>query len=311
MSVFWVVAAMMMVIALVFLLPPLLRRESEITVARDALNIRIYQDQLNELGNDLKMGTISAAQFDQAGRDLQRKLLEDVPGDVQGRAIAKGSTGVAGATTGHTPGHTAPAFAGRWTALTIALLVPLLSTVLYLQLDHVRENVAVPPMADGSGGFSPQMMVQRLEQRLQEQPEDGAGWMMLARSYSALGRYADAREAYARALPLVGEQPELLADYAEVMALSSPNQDLSGRPTELTEKALALDHDNPKALWLSGMAAFQRLDYPKAAATWKRLLVLMPADVEGVQTVQQHIAEAEARAAQMGNTPNNKVKAKK
>lgn len=293
MSVFWIVAAMMLVIALVFLLPPLLRRESEITVARDALNIKIYQDQLNELGNDLKMGTISAEQFDQAGRDLQRKLLEDVPA------------------TGHTPGHTAPTFAGRWTALTIALLVPLLSTVLYLQLDHVRENAAVPPMADGSGGFSPQMMVQRLEQRLKEQPEDGAGWMMLARSYSALGRYADAREAYARALPLVGEQPELLADYAEVMALSSPNQDLSGRPTELTEKALALDHDNPKALWLSGMAAFQRLDYPKAAATWKRLLVLMPGDTEGLQTVQQHIAEAEARAAQMGNTRDDKVKAKK
>ena len=61
-----------------------------------------------------------------------------------------------------------------------------------------------------------------------------------------------------------------------VLALSSPNQSLSGEPTELFERALALDHDNPKAVWLSGMAAFEKQDYPKAAVTWQRLLTLMP-----------------------------------
>ncbi len=288
MSVFWVVAAMMIVIALVFLLPPLLRRESEVTVACDALNIKIYKDQLNELENDLKIGTISAGQFEQASRDLQRKLLEDVPGDAPPEPVQ------------------APRlFEGRSMALTLALIVPVLSIGLYLQLDHTRENrAAPPPMADGSGGFSPEMMVQRLEQRLKDNPGDGPGWLMLARSYSVQGRYADATEAYAKALPLVGEQPDLLTDYAEIMALSHPSQDLSGKPSELFTQALALDGNHPKALWLSGMAAFQQQDYAQAASTWRRLLTLMPADVEGLQTVRQHIAEAEDRASAAKPSPD-------
>ncbi|MDP1707938.1 MAG: c-type cytochrome biogenesis protein CcmI [Gammaproteobacteria bacterium] len=280
MSVFWVVAAMMLIIALVFLLPPLLRRESEATVARDTLNIRIYQDQLSELENDFKIGTISPGQFEQANRDLQRKLLEDVASDAP-----------------PAPGDAPRLFEGRSTALAIALIVPLLSIGLYLQLDHTRENRTAPPRADGSGGFSPEMMVQRLEQRLKDNPGDGSDWLMLARSYSVQGRYADATAAYAKALPLVGEQPDLLTDYAEMMALSRPNQDLSGKPSELFTQALALDGNHPKALWLSGMAAFQQQDYTRAASTWRRLLTLMPADVEGLQTVRQHIAEAEDRAS--------------
>lgn len=287
MSVFWVVAAMMMIIALVFLLPPLLRRESEATVARDTLNIRIYQDQLSELENDFKIGTISPEQFEQANRDLQRKLLEDVASDAP--SATEGSPRL---------------FEGRSTALAIALIVPLLSVGLYLQLDHTRENgAAPPPMADGSGGFSPEMMVQRLAQRLKENPEDGPGWLMLARSYSVQGRYTEATEAYARALPLVGEQPDVLTDYAEMMALSRPDQDLSGKPSELFAQALALDANHPKAIWLSGMAAFQQQDYTKAATTWRRLLTLMPADVEGMQTVKQHIAEAEDRASGVTQAP--------
>lgn len=291
MSVFWLVAAMMIVIALGFLLPPLLRRENEVTVTRDALNIKIYQDQLNELENDLKIGTISAGQFEQAGRDLQRKLLEDVSGDAGSQPEAAAVPGLGG---------------GRRTALVIALVVPLLSIGLYLQLDHTRERQTAPsPMADGSGGFSPEMMVQRLEQRLRDNPGDGAGWMMLARSYAVQGRFADAAEAYAKALPLVGEQPDLLTDYAEVMAMSRPNQDLAGKPSELFARALALNSDHPKALWLSGMVAFQQQDYAKAASTWKRLLELMPGDTEGMQTVRQHIAEAEARSAPAIKAPRN------
>ncbi|MCL4315825.1 MAG: c-type cytochrome biogenesis protein CcmI, partial [Gammaproteobacteria bacterium] len=75
MSAFWFVAALMLGIALVFLLPPLLRREQQAPVGRDALNAGIYRDQLAELENDLAAGGISKDQFEQAARDLQRKLL--------------------------------------------------------------------------------------------------------------------------------------------------------------------------------------------------------------------------------------------
>lgn len=291
MSVFWLVAAVMMIIALGFLLPPLLRRDNQVVMTRDALNVKIYQDQLSEIENDLNIGTISAGQFEQASRDLQRKLLEDVSGAVPAPTRA-----------------TARVIEGRGVAVAIALLVPLLSTVLYLQLDHVRENSAAQPMADGSGGFSPQMMVQRLEQRLKDNPADSEGWLMLARSYSVLERYTDARDAYAKALPLVDGNADLLADYAEAIVMSDPEQRITQQPVALFKQTLQLNANQPKALWFTGMMAFQEGDYPSAVTIWRRLEKLIPDDVEGSKVIRQGIAEAEARVALMGKTPGNKAK---
>lgn len=285
MSAFWFVAALMLIIALAFLLPPLLRREQQATVERDVLNAGIYRDQLIELENDLAAGNLSRDQFEQTARDLQRKLLEDVSGDVQGRAMAKGSVSAAGGLN------------GRVTAVAVALAVPVLSAVLYLQLDHVREN----PMAQAGAemeGFSPQMMVQRLEQRLKENPADGEGWLMLARSYSVMQRYPDARDAYAKVLPLVGENADLLADYAEAIVLSHPEQRITQQPVELFKKTLQLNPNQPKALWFTGMVAFQGGEYQSAVTIWRRLEKLIPDDAEGVKVIRQGIAEAEARAGQ-------------
>lgn len=279
MSVFWIVAALMLISALAFLLPPLLRRDKQAPVERDALNARIYQDQLTELENDLAAGGISADQFEQAARDLQRKLLEDVTGAEEKRTAPAGG------------------MTGRMTAVAVALAVPMLSTALYLQLDHVREN-PVAQAGAAAGGFSPQMMVQRLEQRLKDNPADSEGWLMLARSYSVLQRYPDARDAYAKALPLVDGNADLLADYAEAIVLSNPEQRITQQPADLFQKTLRLNSSQPKALWFTGMAAFQDGDYQSAVTIWRRLEKLIPDDVEGVKVIRQGITEAEARVAQ-------------
>ncbi len=162
-----------------------------------------------------------------------------------------------------------------------------------------KANEAKPKPADGGAeGFSPQMMVQSLEQRLKDNPEDGEGWLTLAHSYGALERYAEARAAYAKALPLLGESADLLAGYAEVMVFSNPDRRIVGQPLELLQQALRFNPDHPKALWFTGMAAFQGEDYQGAVTIWRRLEKLIPDDVEGVEAIRQGIAEAEARAAQ-------------
>ncbi len=288
MNVFWIVATLMLIIALAFLLPPLLRRRKNEPLGRDAVNVRIYQDQLTELKNDLAAGSLSADLFESADRDLQRNLLGDIVG---AEDAARASHGV---------------FTGRITALAVALAVPMLSIVLYLQIDHVRDNSFVAQMAPGAGDFSPQMMVQSLEQRLKEHPADGEGWLTLAHSYGVLERYTEARAAYAKALPLLDESADLLAGYAEVMVFSNPDRRIVGQPAELLQKALRLNPDHPKALWFAGMAAFQGEDYQSAVTIWRRLEKLIPDDVEGVEVIRQGIAEAEARAAQgavAGRTP--------
>ena len=284
MILFWVFAALIAA-GLAFVLPPLLsKRLAPAGVQRDALNVQVYKDQLAELDTDLRTGTVSPEQFEQSRLDIEHELL----GDVSGETVAQ-------------PARTSAT--GGYAAVVVAVVIPLLALIMYVYADkghsrfeRQREQMTQAPAAGAE--ISPEAMVAQLAERLKINPVDANGWIMLGRSYSVLGRYSEASEAYAKALALMGENTELLADYAEVLALSSPNQSLSGEPTELFERALALDHDNPKAVWLSGMAAFEKRDYPKAAVTWQRLLTLMPGDTEGMQTVQQNIAEAEARAAQ-------------
>ena len=83
-------------------------------------------------------------------------------------------------------------------------------------------------------------MVSRLAARLQAQPGDVEGWIVLARSYEYLQRYDDAVAAYQKAMALAPGQPQLLADYADALA-SARDGDLGGPAQEAIDAALAID----------------------------------------------------------------------
>jgi cytochrome c-type biogenesis protein CcmH len=139
-----------------------------------------------------------------------------------------------------------------------------------------------------------QAMVGRLAQRMRETPEDADGWIMLARSYGALGRYADSALAYERALERLPEDSRLLADYADIAAMAQGRR-LQGKPEELVRRALSADPNNVKALSLSGTAAFEKGDYERAASQWRKILALVPAGSDVERSVRGSIAQAEQR----------------
>lgn len=114
-------------------------------------------------------------------------------------------------------------------------------------------------------------MVEKLAERLKKQPEDAEGWAMLARSYAVLGRHADAVKAYEKAATLRKEDPVLLADYADSLAMQA-NGVLAGEPMKLVARALKLDPRNVKALSMSGTDAFDRKDYAQAAQFWQQVV---------------------------------------
>ena len=113
-------------------------------------------------------------------------------------------------------------------------------------------------------------MVQRLADRLKAQPGDAEGWAMLGRSYANLGRHADALPAYAKAIELRQDDPPLMADYADELALQQGGR-LEGEPMRWVKRALALEPGQPKALLLAGTEAFQRKDYAQAVQYWERV----------------------------------------
>jgi cytochrome c-type biogenesis protein CcmH len=143
-------------------------------------------------------------------------------------------------------------------------------------------------------------MVAKLAARLKEQPNDPEGWAMLGRSYAVLGRHTEALPAFKQAMSLKPDDPVLIADYADALAMNN-GRSLEGEPSRLIARALEIDPGNLKALSLAGTAAFLRTDYALALRHWEKMLQLAP-DSDYVRQIQGGIDEAR-RLAEAASGP--------
>lgn len=275
MTVFLIVAAILVALTLLFLIVPLLRpRAPGAEATRSAINAGIYRDQLAELERDFAGGGLNSADYEESRRELQRRLLEDAGGADAADA------------------RTQPA---RKSALAIGLALPIAAALAYFALGNIpalSPQSAQPPKVTAQ---QIEDMVAKLAARMEQNPDDLKGWVMLARSYKAMGRYEESARAFGKAEKTVNEDPNLLSDYAEALALSTGGS-LRGRPSELLARALRLDPDFPDALVLAGTAAYEREDYAAAAAHWERLLKQLPPDSEDAQSLSESIKKARAKA---------------
>jgi cytochrome c-type biogenesis protein CcmH len=151
------------------------------------------------------------------------------------------------------------------------------------------------PAPHATGADQIAAMTDKLAQRLKEKPDDVEGWSMLARSYSVLGRHADALKAYEKASNLRKDDPTLLADYADSLAVNN-NSNLEGEPMKLVDRALHLDPKNLKALYLAGTYAFNKKDYTSAITFWEKLVQVGPPGNIFATQVEPAIAEARSLA---------------
>ncbi len=139
-------------------------------------------------------------------------------------------------------------------------------------------------------------MVDRLAARLENEPDNASGWLMLARSQAALGRFAEAAAAYRKVLKLMPEQADIHADFADVLAMAQAGS-FAGEPEKNIQRALALDPGHVKALALAGTAAFNQGRFKEALSFWRKALAAQPADAEFTASIKRSIADAEQRLA--------------
>ena len=154
--------------------------------------------------------------------------------------------------------------------------------------------VAANP-AEPVGPAQIEAMIDRLAQRLKTTPDDAEGWTMLGRSYSVLGRHAEAVPAYQKVIELRPKEAQGYADLADALGSNSGNS-LDGEPEKLVAKALVLDPDNVKALSLSGTLAFNHGDAAAAARLWEHALRTLEPDSAMARQLQGALAEARQRA---------------
>jgi cytochrome c-type biogenesis protein CcmH len=148
-------------------------------------------------------------------------------------------------------------------------------------------------------------MVERLAARMKENPEDAEGWTMLGRSYAVIDRYAEAAVAYANAVKRSEPDAQLLADYADALAMAQ-GRNLRGEPERLIAQALKVDPQNVKALMLAGTVAFEKKDFKGAIAYWERILKALPPDSPIADSVRDSIADARKFAGTAKASPSAK-----
>jgi cytochrome c-type biogenesis protein CcmH len=274
MTAFVALGALLLAGALLFVVPPLLRREARPGATRDAVNVAVYRDQLRELEADLRGGVLDADQHEKARREIEARLLADVGGDA--------------------PAESPPR--SRAAALALGLFVPACALAVYFAVGNPR---ALAPEASqdlarhGVSSEQFEALVARLAARLKENPEDAEGWAMLGRSYAVLGRFPESAEAYAQAAERTPRDAQLLTDWADALAMAQ-GRNLEGEPEKLLARALAIDPINVKALMLAGTAAFNKKDYRGAVRLWERILAAVPSDSEVADRVRASVAEARA-----------------
>ena len=271
MSILFVLIAAALTIGVVLLLVfPLLRPPSKADAREDDKRLSVYRQQLVELEQDRAARAITQEQYEQSRRELERRVLEETTSD----SVQLGPS--------RWP------LSSRTVALALIVTIPIAAFLLYWGLGNPLALSHPSVQAKETGGNSEyahqsstglDALTDRLKQRMEQNPTDGAGWALLARSYVELGRHGAAITAFEKALALIPEDAQLLVDYADALAMARGRK-LEGKPEELITRALKLDPRNVKGLMLAGTIAYDRKDFPIALKHWEQAQKGLPPETE-------------------------------
>jgi cytochrome c-type biogenesis protein CcmH len=275
---FWLAAGLLLLIALSFLLIPVLRgRRAQREEDRTALNVALYQERVAELQTQQSEGVLDAAQLDSGRAEAARELLADTEGVEKPRESRL----------------------GKPLPLLAAFLVPVLGVALYLHYGasdkvELTREFSQPPV-------SMEDMTRRLERAAAAQPDSPEGLYFLGRAYMAQDRSADAAKVFERTVALAGRQPELLGQWAQAQYFAD-NKQWSPKVQALTDEALKLDPKEVTSLGLLGIAAFEGQRYQEAIDYWNRLLAQLPPEDNSRVALQGGIDRAAEKLREGGGS---------
>lgn len=279
MTNFFIAAFLLLILVLLVLLRPFLFPAKLQATSRRQMNATIYREELDKLEAERIAGLINSADYEIAHAEMRQRLFQDTT-EEDDHAIL-GST--------------------KKTVIGLCIFIVLLSSSLYFVLGDVyrvsQTNTQQPMNQEGV-----EKMVSEFAIKMEKDPSNLQGWAMLARSYRILGRNEDAAKAYARAGDFINTDPQLLADYADVLAANA-NGNFAGKPLLLINQALKLDPNNLLALWLSGTASFSVGNYKSAVQTWEKLAGQLPPNSEEAREIAGSIAEARAKGGLAAKAP--------
>lgn len=284
MSAVLILGAMACAGAALLALPLILRRRR--TAARGEFDQAVYRDQLEELDRDAARGVISETDAEAARREISRRLIA---------AAHEGQESAPQAP------RTAASAGGRGTITAIAVLAPLAAGAIYWALGSPdlpgQPFAARTPASPGPTTAQIGRMVEMLERRLAENPDEIQGWIILTTAYLRMGRPEDAEKALARAITLAGEDKArasmIAANFGEALVAISGGQ-VTPRAKAAFERALELLPTHPMAGYYLGLARLQAGDAEAALTVWRRIVAKAPKDAPWRAELQNRIEKLAA-----------------
>lgn len=268
---FLIPAFLLLVLVLVLLLRPFIFPPKVEATSRRQMNAAIYREELEKLEVERTAGSMNSADYEIAHAEMRQRLFQDTS-EEDDRSVMGSS---------------------KITVIGLCIFITVLSAGFYFSLgDATRiaeKNTEQPMTQEGV-----EKMVTEFAAKMEKDPTNLQGWVMLARSYRILGRNEEAAKAYERAGNFIDSDPQLLADYADILA-SNANGNFSGKPQKLINQALKLDPNNLMALWLSGTASYTAGNYKAAVQTWEKLAQQLPPGTEDVRSIEASIADARTK----------------
>jgi cytochrome c-type biogenesis protein CcmH len=270
----WAIFAAMAVVAVGFLVVPLLKARPK-AQTRAEYDLAVYKDQLAEVDRDLERGVLNADQAEAARTEIQRRILAAADG-----AKDKG----------------AKPTSGRGVAVAVVILLPVVSFGFYALLG--RPGLPDQPMSARMSVVKDMEqqaemfrgMVAQLAAKLEQNPNDGRGWAMMGRSLKVLGQPDKAHDAYRKAIKLLPTDATVRLEYASLLLDEVPaNAPLPPDFVGLMREVNAIDPNQPDALYFLGVSEAQLGNRAKARDYWTRLLKALPEGSEDRGEIQKMI----------------------
>lgn len=285
---FWIISAILIVIALVFIFPALLKRDYSPDATREQ-NISIAKEQLADIELRFEQGDIDQKSYQSTKDELELSLFND---------LKESNDQLLESTNNNAPKRT-----DTWLIL---LLIPLIAIPTYLNLGNLKftkqldskmvaqeaAKASMPLKSDGTPDV--EKIAENLKSEMESNPTDPKGWYMLGRTYMMLNNFPDAANSFDKSLSLRPDLADTMLALADALSMSNNGQ-LIGRPRKLVNNALTIEPENITALWLSGMAASQESDYLEAITQWQKVIPFLDDKPDEKSAVIGLIAEAKSR----------------
>lgn len=288
---FWFTASALILLALVFIVSPLIFHRSGRRAAMDLRNqnLMAYRSRLKELDRELESGTLDQDSYQQLRDELVGSLIDDVPdserGVVQSPAMMKGGKS---------------AFI---IVLASVLAIPAASVFFYDRwgaMNELEQFLTMQELAASEGDRRGQMqeLAQQLREKLEDSPGNSEGWAMLGRTYMSLEQYPDAAWAFERLAESIGGDSirrKATAWGLSAQALFFQNKgEMASGVVRAIKEARTLNPDEVNALGLLGISAFSQQNYDKALKHWERIVEVAP-DHPQIAAIRQGIDQAYQR----------------